>query len=263
MVWRVGGGTIFSLSRRKKSRTVAIKENSVKYAMRSLALLAAVLLLASCTVTQQLSLSQNQDNHASFGFSAEEFFIAVLEDFSDFAPAGNDKALMDTAVDDFKVSLMRSPATSDVALVKEGDNAWSGSFAFSDLERLFRDLGAGSRQTLLTLTDTSMVFSLSMENYEQLVPIIPFLADPNFEAFGPLYNQGLSEEDYLEMISFMLGDEGVPAIENSVITLKVETPQPIKSFSGGRKSGERSYEFSFPLIDFLLLAEPITFSLTW
>ena len=221
--------------------------------MRSLALLAAVLLLASCTVTQQLSLSQNQDNHASFGFSAEEFFIAVLED----------KALMDTAVDDFKVSLTRSPATSDVTLVKEGDNTWAGSFAFKDLERLFRDLGAGGRQTLLTLTDTSMAFSLSMENYEQLVPIIPFLADPNFEAFGPLYNQGLSEEDYLEMISFMLGEEGVPAIENSVITLKVETPQPIKSFSGGRKSGERSYEFSFPLIDFLLLAEPITFSLTW
>lgn len=231
--------------------------------MRSLALLAAVLLLASCTVTQQLSLSQNQDNHASFGFSAEEFFIAVLEDFSDFAPAGNDKALMDTAVDDFKVSLTRSPATSDVTLVKEGDNTWAGSFAFKDLERLFRDLGAGGRQTLLTLTDTSMAFSLSMENYEQLVPIIPFLADPNFEAFGPLYNQGLSEEDYLEMISFMLGEEGPPAIEQSTITLLLETPRPIKTMTSGKKLTPTTYEFSFPLIDFLLLDKPITFTVTW
>ncbi|MFA5699527.1 MAG: hypothetical protein WC954_07320, partial [Sphaerochaeta sp.] len=97
----------------------------------------------------------------------------------------------------------------------------------------------------------------------QLVPIIPFLADDNFEAFGPLYNQGLSADDYLEMISFMLGEEGPPAIEQSTITLLLETPSPIKTMSSGRKIDSTTFEFSFPLIDFLLLAEPMTFTVTW
>ena len=231
--------------------------------MRSLALLATTILLVGCTVTQQLSLTTNGKNHASFDFSAEDFFIAVLEDFSDFTPSSQEQALMDKAIDDFKISLMRSPSADQVALFKQSGNAWSGSFTFDDLSRLFADLGAGADQSLLSLTADSLTFRLSMDNYEQMVPVIPFLADPNFEAFGPMYNQGLSEADYLEMISFMLGDEGVPAIEGSTITLKVETPRPIKSFSGGTKTGERSYEFSFPLIDFLLLAKPITFSVRW
>ena len=170
---------------------------------------------------------------------------------------------MDKAIEDFKISLMRSPTTNHVELKKTGENAWSGSLGFDDLKRLLSDLGAGANQSLLSLNANTLTFRLSMENYEQLVPVIPFLADPNFEAFGPMYNQGLSEADYLEMISFMLGDEGVPAIESSTITVKVETPEPIKSFNGGTKTAERSYEFSFPLIDFLLLAEPITFSVGW
>jgi len=235
----------------------------VKYFFRVSALLATILLFAGCTVTQQLSFKERASNRASFDFSAEDFFIAVLEDFSDFIPPEGEQDLMDKAIGDFEVALMRSSTTSEVTLTKLSENAWSGSFAFEDLKRLFVDLGAGANQTLLTLTGNSLTFFLSMENYEQLVPVIPFLADPNFEAFGPLYNQGLSEDDYLEMISFMLGDEGVPAIQSSVITLIVETPRPIKSFSGGTKTGERTYAFSFPLIDFLLLAKPITFSVNW
>ncbi|HOE83913.1 MAG TPA: hypothetical protein PLH14_01285 [Sphaerochaeta sp.] len=235
----------------------------MKHIMRSLALLAITVILASCTVTQQLSFRASSDNQASFDFSAEDFFIAVLEDFSDFIPSSEEQPLMDKAIEDFKISLIRSPSTSHVALQKQGENAWSGSLGFNDLKRLLSDLGAGANQSLISLTSDTLTFHLSMENYEQLVPVIPFLADPNFEAFGPMYNQGLSEADYLEMISFMLGDEGVPAIEGSTITLKIETPRPIKSFSGGTKTGERSYEFSFPLIDFLLLAKPITFTVSW
>jgi hypothetical protein len=65
------------------------------------------------------------------------------------------------------------------------------------------------------------------------------------------------------MISFMLGEEGPPAIEKSTITLRIATPKPITSFINGKKVGSNLYEFNFPLIDFLLLAEPITFSVSW
>jgi len=219
--------------------------------------------MTSCTVTEQLAFHPAAANESAFSFSVEDFFIAVLEDFSEFIPKEGETELMDTAIDDFARALTASPATDNVSLEKLSDNAYEGTFLFDDLSQLISDLGAGNDQTLLTMQENSMQFFLSMENYDQLVPVIPFLADENFEAFGPVYNQGLSEADYLEMISFMLGEEGPPAIKKSFITLKVRTPQPITAFSGGRKLSDTEYEFSFPLIDFLLLAEPITFSVSW
>ncbi|NLZ76975.1 MAG: hypothetical protein GX911_03295 [Spirochaetales bacterium] len=220
------------------------------------------LLLGSCTVSQRLDYSPVPPN-AGFTFAVEEFFVDVLEDFSDFSTRKSDRPVIDQAIDDFELLLDRAPSTKAVRLEKTGHNAWNGTFIFTDVENLVRDLGAPEGQQLLKATDDSLTFYLTLETYPQLVPIIPFLADENFEAFGPEYNQGLSEEDYLEMISFMLGEEGPPAIEKSTITLRVTTPKPIRSMVNGRKLDQTTYEFSFPLIDFLLLAEPITFTVRW
>jgi hypothetical protein len=144
----------------------------------------------------------------------------VLEDFSEFAPEDQNSSLMDSAITDFDSALQYSNTTNNVNIRKLTDNAYEGQFNFMDLDRLFSDLGAGNNQSLLIQSNNTLTFSLSMDNYDQLVPVIPFLADENFEAFGPVYNQGLSESDYLEMISFMLGEEGPPAIEKSTITLR-------------------------------------------
>ncbi|NCC65797.1 MAG: hypothetical protein EOM15_14205 [Spirochaetia bacterium] len=230
----------------------------------TLLLIVFLLLFASCTITESLSFKQTGYHYSEFDFSVEEFFIAVLQDFSEFsAPDVGEGELMDRAIEDFERALAYSPTTRTVDLRKTGENSYVGTFEFSNIMRLLSDLGAGENQNLLKVTNNSMTFFLSMDNYHQLVPVIPFLADENFEAFGPVYNQGLSEDDYLEMISFMLGEEGPPAIESSVITLRVNTPTAITSFSNGEKVSEQVYEFSFPLIDFLLLAKPITFSVSW
>ena len=226
-------------------------------------ILLVVFLASSCVVTEQLSFKGSAYNTSEFDFTVEDFFIAVLEDFSEFVPDDQEVSLMDSAINDFERALRYSSTTNNVTMQKLTDNAYKGQFNFMDLDRLFSDLGAGNNQSLLKQSNNTLTFSLSMDNYDQLVPVIPFLADENFEAFGPVYNQGLSESDYLEMISFMLGEEGPPAIEQSTITLMIATPKPIKSFTNGKKVGTNLYEFSFPLIDFLLLANPITFSVSW
>ncbi|HKL58238.1 MAG TPA: hypothetical protein VJ854_07535 [Sphaerochaeta sp.] len=230
-------------------------------------LISLILLLlvlgSSCVVTEQLTFNSSGYNASKFDFTVEDFFIAVLEDFSEFAPEEQEASLMDSAITDFDRALKYSSTTNSVAMYKLTDNAYKGQFNFMDLDKLFSDLGAGKEQSLLRQSNNTLTFNLSMDNYDQLVPVIPFLADENFEAFGPVYNQGLGESDYLEMISFMLGEEGPPAIEASTITLRIATPKPIKGFTNGRKVGPSLYEFSFPLIDFLLLAKPITFSVSW
>ncbi|MFA6732306.1 MAG: hypothetical protein WCS07_06165 [Sphaerochaeta sp.] len=226
-------------------------------------ILVALLFTTSCTVTERISFSNTSSHVSAFDFTVEDFFLAVLQDFSEFIPQEGEDSLMDKAIKDFERALNYSYTTRDVAFTKLNDNAYEGTFIFTNLMQLISDLGAGANQSLLKVEGKSLTFSLSMDNYSQLVPVIPFLADENFEAFGPVYNQGLSEADYLEMISFMLGEEGPPAIEQSFITLRIETPGPITTFTGGKKISDQVYEFSFPLIDFLLLAKPITFSVQW
>lgn len=235
----------------------------VNHAIRAALLLAVLFVASGCTVTEALTFTNTPSHASAFDFTVEDFFIAVLQDFSEFVPPEGDQSLMDKAIADFERALDYSPTTDNVRMNKLNDNAYQGTFTFRNLQQLFSDLGAGSNQSLLKMEKNSMSFFLSMDNYDQLVPVIPFLADENFEAFGPVYNQGLSEADYLEMISFMLGEEGPPAIEQSFITMRVETPTPITGYTNGRKISNTLYEFSFPLIDFLLLESPITFSVSW
>ena len=219
--------------------------------------------LMSCVVTEDLSINTDESGSSNIAISVEDFFIDVLNDFSEFSTDENDKPIMDLAIEDTSNKLIKNETTTNVLFTKVGKNSYVGSFDFTSLSTLISDLGETENQTILTLNNNKLNFYLDLNNYNQLTKAIPFLADPNFEPFGPEYNEGLSEDDYLEMISFMLGEEGPDAIRNSTITLNFETPAPIKTFSGGTKVSDNQFTYSFPLIDFLLLAKPLQFELTW
>jgi len=220
-------------------------------------------LLSSCVVTEDLSINKDESGSSKVNISVEDFFITVLNDFSEFSSDETDKPIMDLAVEDTANKLTKNETTTNVLFTKVGKNSYEGTFDFSSLSTLISDLGNNKNQTVLTLKDNKLKFYLDLNNYDQLTKVIPFLADPNFEPFGPEYNEGLSEDDYLEMISFMLGEEGPDAIRNSVITLNFETPKEIKSFMGGKKVSSNQFSYSFPLIDFLLLSTPLQFELNW
>jgi len=109
---------------------------------------------------------------------------------------------------------------------------------------------------------TRVEININMDNYEQLTRIIPFLADPNFEVYGPLYNHDLTEDEYLEMVSFILGEQCPDSIAASSIRIQVVAPKAVTSHNGKARNS-KTIEFSFPLIDFLLLHEPISFFLEY
>lgn len=226
-------------------------------------LLVSALLLCGCAVTEQLAIAPGGNGKSDISLSVEPFFVDVLNDFEEFSDEKNPESVMDKAVSDMEKSLKGGDGMTGVSFSKIGERAYKGVFSFKSVSSLLSDLGAEKNQTLLTVKGNTLTFHLDLDNYPQLTKVIPFLADKNFEPFGPTYNQGISEADYLDMISFMLGEEGPNAISDSRIVLNLETPGPITAFSGGKKTAEKSYQFSFPLIDFLLLEKPIEFSVSW
>ena len=221
-----------------------------------------IFLLSSCSVTQSFTLSENGGSSLS-DIKVDQFFLDVLEDFSDFTPQG-DYSIMDEAMVNFADKLNSSSSSSNVKLRTDGKSTrYIISLDFSSLEKLVADLNGGKGNSLLIISDNKMTLNLTYDNYEELEDVIPFLSDPNFEVYGPRYSNGMSEEEYMDMISFLLGEAGPEALKKSFVSIEIETPGVITAIKGAMKIGERKAVYSFPVVDFLTLNNPLSFTIEW
>lgn len=221
-----------------------------------------VILCSSCTVTENIVLSDSNSGSSVSDISVQQYFVDVLTDFSAFMPEENED-IMDSAISSFSSQLSASSNASSVRFVKTGEHDYSGFFDFSDFAALASELAGGNSQSIITQGSNSISFHLDIDNYEELERIVPFLADPNIEVFLAKYNVGYSEQDYLDMIVFSLGEEAPDSLRSSLITINGRVPGRITRIEGATKTGNNTFSFSFPLIDFLLLSEPLDFSVTW
>ena len=222
----------------------------------------AIFLFSSCSVTQSFSLSKSGGSSLS-DIKVDQFFLDVLEDFSDFTPQG-DYSIMDEAMVNFADKLNSSSASSNVKLRTDGNSTrYIISLDFSSLEKLVADLNGGKGNSLLAISDNKMTLNLAYDNYEELEDVIPFLSYPNFEVYGPRYSNGMSEEEYMDMISFLLGEDGPEALKKSFVSIEIETPGDITAIKGAMKTGERKAVYSFPVVDFLTLNTPLSFTIEW
>lgn len=230
-------------------------------------------LLSSCVVAEKITFKDEISKKASISgkshvdLSVDDFFVSIVEDLSNWDETASDDAIIDVAIKDFTANLERSSASGDISFIETGHNTYLGDFTFTDFSRLVEDLSNGQKdQSLVTLSEkdgkTHVEFDINMDNYDQLTKVIPFLADPNFEVYGPMYNNHLSEEEYLEMVSFILGEECPESIGKSSIRIQVVAPKAITDHNGKLKNS-KTVEFSFPLIQFLLLHEDIHFYLEY
>ena len=235
--------------------------------------LICLLLLSSCVVTESLTLSgeitksTKVPGKSHSDISVDDFFVGVMEDLSNWTDKGNNDPVIDVAIHDFESNVKASRGTGGVSFTEIAENTYTGDFSFTDFATLLVDLSNGhANQSIVTIrkadTRTHVEININMENYEELTEIIPFLADPNFEVYGPLYNNDLTEEEYLEMVSFILGEQCPDSIGKSNISIVVSAPKAIVSHNGKLRDS-KTVEFSFPLIDFLLLHHSIDFYLEY
>lgn len=207
-----------------------------------------------------MQLSQDASSSQS-DIRVQQFFIDVLNDYAEFMPS-SDESIMDSAVSTFAGQIEATDEGRSTLFVKTDTNDYSGYFEFGDLEALADQLG-GQEQSIIRQTDKSLSFYCSIDNYTELESIVPFLADPNISVYLAQYNIGYSEQDYMDMITFAIGEEAPDALRSSMITINVTVPGTITAIEGAEQTGPDSLSYSFPLIDFLLLAEPLAFSVQW
>lgn len=220
-----------------------------------------VLILTSCAVTETFDIKADGSGESLSDIDVEQYFVDVLTDFSEFLPSQNE-SIMDSTISGFSSMLNAAGSASNVRFVKTGENSYTGYFSFDELSTLADEL-YGGKQSVIKQSENSFSFYLDIENYEEIEKIVPFLADPNVEVFLAKYNIGYSEEDYLDMIVFSLGEEAPESIRGSLITIQGTVEGVITKVENGVKLSDSSWAFTFPLIDFLLLSHPISFSVSW
>lgn len=222
-----------------------------------------LIVFPSCQVTENITLS-DAGNTSEGEIIVSDFFIDVLNDFSQFmATSASDESIMDSAVRDFANGLSSNENNSNVLFSKGEGNQYTLSFDFEDITEALSALGGVENFSVLKGDDHSLSFYLDINNYSELKEMIPFLADPNFEVYGPEFNQGMSEADYSDMIFYLLGEEAPEALQTSLITINFTLPGELTKAEGVTVTGKNSCSYSFPLIDFLLLSKPMSFSISW
>ena len=161
----------------------------------------------------------------------------------------------------FEYSVRQFASSVGGTVTKTAEDNLTVDFSFADFNKMVLWLTQNPQQSVLTLKTTEnntrkLELNININNYSELQQIIPFLADKDIEVYGPTYNQDYTQEDYIEMMEFIAGDGAREGILSSHIDIQLNLPSSVINTNGTQVSST-CVAFSFPLIDFLTLKEPI------
>jgi hypothetical protein len=138
--------------------------------------------------------------------------------------------------------------------------------AFDSLSRVFENQPGLRNANVVSLTQSdgleTLKIHLDRSNYRQIAAFFPMLESPVLQSLGPQVNQTTTKDDYLEMVRFSLGDKGPAQVRESFITVTVQPEGEIVSQTGGTVSAG-TVIFRIPLLDLLVLAEPLDYSMSF
>jgi len=228
---------------------------------------AAVLCLpfCGCAIRQEALVEVDGSGSVRFHIEVEPFFLETMLEMAEFSGESMEEGVLfdlEKITEDFR----KKPTVELVALNSPAPEILDGEFRFQDVQEVFRGEAELRESGVVTFSrsdkESSIRFYLDRDNFVQVSSFLTFLENPFFSMFSPVENEGTTQDEYLEMMEFVFGEEGPPAIRESTIQVRIEVKGKILSQSGGRVIG-RSVIYEIPLLEVLLLAEPLEYSLSF
>jgi hypothetical protein len=216
---------------------------------------------------QEANLEVDGSGSVRFRFELEPFFLETLLDMSSLE-GGNDEAMEGKIFDLEKIQaeFEKKPNVVLSSLSSPSPRILQGEFGFKDVEAVFKGekelTAAGVISFRKAGNENTITVHLGRDNFDQVSAFLPMQDNPLFEVLGPEENEGTTEEEYLEMMEFMLGEKGPPAIKDSYIELRITVKGKILEQQGGKVEGS-SVVFRIPLIRVLLLDQPLDYSVVF
>ena len=212
-------------------------------------------MLCSCTVTENLTVGGKSETKVM----CDGWFLDVMGDLASFGD-GDGVAVMDGTMEAVGSTVHDMDGTEGVRLYGAEDGTeYRLVVDVDDLGAVAEEVGGG----LVEYKPGSIKFHLDMETYGAIEILVPALSTPELEVYGPRYSNGMSEEEYLDMMTFLLGEGAAEKITSSRVELNVRVPGKITKAMGLTKKSDDTVVLEMALLDILLLNNPVEFELRW
>ena len=212
-------------------------------------------MLGSCAVTEALTVGGTSETKVV----CDGWFLDVMGDMASFGD-GDGKTVMDETMGAVGGTVRDMEGIGDVRLYGAADGTEYRLVVDVD------NLGAVAKEVggdLVEYKPGKMKFRLDMDTYEAIEKLVPALSTPELEVYGPRYSNGMSEEEYLDMMTFLLDEGAAEKIRASRVELNIRVPGKITKAVGLTKKSDDTAVLEMDLLDILLLNDPVEFELRW
>lgn len=223
--------------------------------------LTAFLALGACTVTQQLHLRGDYSGETTIAIDYSAEMVALVQELAEL-PGAEQRGDGIINPDPIYNRLVERPGVTVYRVEAPERHRVEIEFAFEDAREVLPLAAADAEVGLVTFEEVEdgtrrrVRLYLDLANYGLLSEVFPLLEDPVIRSMGPQEHKQSTPEDYLEVMSFVLGPTGPDALSASLVTVHVTVEGELVSQRGGRVEGGLVV-FEVPLLDLLLLHEPL------
>ena len=227
-------------------------------------LITAAVIFSSCSVKNEISLSADGSGKASLESGIANALVFYLQSLAELTGEESaDGKLFN--VEEIKKGIEENPGVQVESIKNFNDRRITAKVSFENIEELILETTENLGRPIITFeeigAEKQIKIYIDIDNFTDIAPLFPVVEEPLFMTFGPLENQGLTEDEYLEMMEYALGDGGGDLIMQSMITTGITVEGSLISQKGGKVSGENTVVFETPLIRLLLLDKPIEYSI--
>ena len=218
------------------------------------ALAALLLATAGCTVNQQLTLRVDRSGDARIEVALEQVFVDYLDTLSE-AAGGDESGMVPESVfdtEEVERSIGERRGVTVTHIATPAPEALELNLAFEDLKAMLAHNApvpgpAASRSSPSPAVSRTRCRCTSTATTTASSPTcFRFSTTRCWSASGPQQDLEVTDAEYLEMMGFVLGDDGPPAIEDSTVTVRVVVDGAIIDHDGGELQEDGSLLITIP-----------------
>ena len=190
--------------------------------------------------------------------------IALIRSLRFFTGEGDQKPILDGNT--INHSLALAPGILSASLINTDAHSLEGPIAISNVGD-FLTVGDDKSRFISfqeSRDSSSIVIALDKNSAPELISMLsPEVGEYLSALMAPvMLGETMTKQEYLNLVTSIYGRLVSEEIASSRIRMAIELPKPVKTVLGGKFSKNLA-EFDIPLLDILVMENPISYQITW
>ena len=216
-------------------------------------------------IEQEIVLNRDLTGTWRLKSESMDFTREVFDDLALLAGHENAGILIDDAIFNSSEDLDKRSDIDSFNLTRFENLNWKSEIRFNNIESL---LGESANKGIARLTSKgkSRILELRFNRTtaSSMEELIPLLQEPAFYIFNPGATVGITEEEYItDYLGYSFGQQNIPGIRLSRISMTIEVPGPITKIVSGEKIGPGKAAFETSLSRLMVPDKEIFWAVSW